>query len=317
MFDQQKNITKQKDRYRPIFCQSSFYVDNQLLFLFWKELFKDLNLNNKVIAWVAVLTCLRRPTDWFGGLRKNPLTSATPLPIQQDLKLKNIFTNTPIKIPIKVNDSISLSELINTCYIKPLPDACTSQLIALTQDTHRIKIINYVPSPEELLTIQINGQRVITFHENTELWSTQIFAERDFLSFIIHDLIHAHHFFKNDFQLKGQIGFYNFVTHLMKLKSLQNLLLNQNFRNGFEYIISDMNSHPVHLFKTLHALLFNHLQNDLNSSIIWKDWTNVLSEDIGYNVALQKINTQLFSNIDALAIESMCIAMSHKKTVEI
>lgn len=49
--------------------------------------------------------------------------------------------------------------------------------------------------------------------------------ERDFLSVIIHDLIHADHFLKDNKNMLGQLGFYHFIGIIWLHDSLQTLLL--------------------------------------------------------------------------------------------
>lgn len=311
------NQILKKDRYRPRFCQPSFYETNQFLFTHWKNIFQNLSLTEKVQAWVIALTCLRRPTDWFGGIRTKPLK------LKQDqfainphsLTVSELFNNTTIRTPKKISESWCLRQLLASVLIKPLPETCLHPLFQMSDPHFPLEIISFVPTPLELLNLQIQGRRVITFHENFESWPNDINNDRDFLSFIIHDLIHADHFFKSTQQRQGQLGFYLFIKKIMNDSHLQKLLTHPVFKIQFEYMISDMNSHPVHLFKTFRAITNQTLQNDELSNQIWNSWTKVLGSLVANetNSALQKINTQLFSNTDALSLEELCIALGHEE----
>ena len=175
-----------------------------------------------------------------------------------------------------------------------------------------MQILNYVPTPSELLQFQLEDKRIISFNEDYETWATTLYHGRDFLSFMIHDLIHADHFFANPTNRMGQLGFYHCVRLILQDRNLKILLETPTFTEGFEYIISDMNSHPIHLFKTLHARVVHVTENEMKANFIWKHWTSVWSQgSFDIDSALQKINTQLFSDKEALKITEWCIALGH------
>lgn len=301
-----------KDRYRPVFCSDQFYSDNQSLFTEWKHLFSSLSSIEKTQAWVIALSLLRRPEDWFGGLRKSPLVQFNASSAGHSLTLKDLQTKySNLHIPTKLSD-FNLYQVANEVKIKAVPDAALRSLACLTNQIYPIQILNYVPTPAELLNFQLQDKRILTFNEELTEWPSTLYHGRDFLSFMIHDLIHADHFFINSENRSGQLGFYHCVKQILQNKNLQTLLKDDKFTAGFEYIISDMNSHPIHLFKTLHARII-HVSNDENlAKAVWNDWTSVWSagkDDI--NSALQKINTQLFSDKDALKLTEWCIALGH------
>jgi hypothetical protein len=303
-------MKKNKDRYRPLFCESAYYLEHQQTFALWKNLFKNLNPVEKVQAWIVGLTLLRRPNDWFGG--KRALAFARPL--RHRLSLAELVQNTPIQIPPKIDSNLDLIYFLSETKIKPLPDSCLKALCLISDFTYPVKVIYEIPEPEKLLSYQLQSERIISFNESFEKWPHEIYGGRDFLSFMIHDLIHADHFFSNNNHRDGQLGFYRCIQKILTDPSLTRLLQNKDFKAGFEYIISDMNSHPVHLFKTLQARVKQTLNHDESTSFIWKTWTSVwVNEGQFVFSALQKINTQLFSDTDALAIESFSIATGHNK----
>lgn len=296
-------LQESKDKYRPRFCNSEFYSENQPIFQMWKTLFKDLSDVEKVQAWVFALSCLRRPQDWFGGLRSNPFDLSET---RSSLLVCPILESARIKIPQKIQFDLTLKAALNFCRIKPLPESALRSLYKLTDPNYPIKILNYVPTPFELLNQQTEGYRIITFNEDYETWPTQIHGERDFLSFILHDLVHADHFLNNETYKKGQLGFYKLIQFIWHHNSLQALMLNHQFKKGFEYIISDMNAHPVHLVKTLKALLFESVKNDSLANSIWQDWISNWSLDTQTLDSFVKINKKEFSISDALNIEELC-----------
>jgi len=300
-----------KDRYRPLFCTQDFYLAHQTIFKMWKQQFADFTTVEKVKAWVIALTCLRRPDDWFGGARPILFVEADDkLSLLSPITVKTFFDETQIAWPKNLNSTAKLNDFLNCYRIKPLPESALRSLFKLGQKNFPLLIIDHEPTPLELLNIQIRGQRIITFNEDYETWPDKLYGERDTLSFIIHDLIHADHFFKDEKQHQGQIGFYKLIHTIYHDADLEKLFLNEKFKSGFEYIISDMNAHPVHLFQTFKALLDLAVNENQMSNAIWNRWIikwNLTSDQAD---SVQKINTQLFFDIHANHIEAMCFKKS-------
>jgi hypothetical protein len=302
-----------KDRYRSLFCDQNFYKENQSTFKLWKTLFAPLSPVEKVQAWVVGLSCLRRPQDWYGGKRHDIfLTSDQLQPHQHMLTLQELFENTALKTNDKVHSQINLLDFINQFKIKAVPESCFRSLCFLSTKRYPLIVTTSVPTPQELLKIQISGQRIISINENYETWPTTLFSERDFLGFILHDLIHADHFFYEPTHRDGQLGFYLFIQNFLMDANLQNLLEKENFKAGFEYIISDMNSHPVHLFQTLHSLLFTSYKNDAHAQCCWQNWAKQSPFSNAQQDALLQINSIGFNKEHAKALESFCISLGQQ-----
>lgn len=303
--------THQKDRYRTVFCDEDFYKSHQDIFKLWKNRFGDLNSVEKVTAWVIGLSCLRRPTDWFGGERPSPFlpdTSAHTHP----LTLRQLLQDTPIRTPARVNAETDLLEFTNRYRIKALPESCFRSLVFTASGRYPLTVTDQVPTPQELLQLQIGGRRIISLNENHNEWPGRLYADRDFLGFVLHDLIHADHFFFEPHHRDGQLGFYRFVETLLHTPQLQMLLQKENFRAGFEYIISDMNSHPLHLFQTLHSLVYSTCRDDVLAERVWTAWLTQDEFSSDETAALNQINTPGFTVPQAKLLELLCIRLSQK-----
>lgn len=306
-----------KDRYRPLFCSEAFYLQNQKVFSEWYPLFKNLSSTEKVQAWALGLSLLRRPRDWFGGLRKYPFIESGSTLSAQPLLLKDLLTaSCDLEITARFRE-LSFTEFLNCVQIKAIPETALRSLTFLMDQRYPLEVLYHVPTPQELLQIQIQGKRIISFNEDFKTWPGTLYHGRDFLSFMIHDLIHANHFFSTPEHRAGQLGFYRCIQMILQDIHLQELLdQNSVFKEAFEYIISDMNSHPVHLFKTLHARVFHALENEMKAISLWRSWTLIWSsEELTVISALQKINTQLFSDKDALKITAWSIALGHNSSL--
>lgn len=297
-----------KDRFRKIFCDQDFYKLNQNIFKMWKTRFAPLSNVEKVQAWVLGLTCLRRPNDWYGGKRQNIFLNETTA-LRHSLSLAQLFSDTPVQIPPKLNAKTNLIDCINIFKIKAFPESCNRSLCYISNKRYPLIITEKIPSPQELLQIQITGQRIITINEDVTSWPMTYYSGRDFLGFIMHDLIHADHFFLDPEHRDGQLGFFKFVENILIDKNLNDFLLSESFKTGFEYIISDMNSHPVHLFQTLHALLFTEAKNDILATTCWYDWVHKskLTSDEARSALL--VNSDSFNDTHAKTLELLCIRL--------
>jgi hypothetical protein len=269
----------------------------------WKSRFCELSDMDKLQAWVIGLTCLRRPTDWYGGARQKPLRPN--LNYQNRISISELFAGTEITIPPKLHPMMNLFDLLNSQRIKAVPEPCFRSLVHMVDGTYPLDIVKGEIEPLQLLQIQINGRRVVAFNENIIEWTHKLYSGRDHLGFILHDLIHADHFFHHPEHQKGQLGFYKLAEVILKDSNLKNLMNSEKFRTGFEYIISDMNSHPVHLLKTLHALVFAELHHDQTSEQIWKKWMSQVSASNSQKEALLKINSVEFKIDDAKNVEKL------------
>jgi hypothetical protein len=295
---------KHKDRYRIQFCNENFYLKHLNTFKMWKSLFRDLSPVDKLQAWVLGLSCLRRPTDWYGGPR--PLSIRAGFSYTHALTISDLFSGTEIRRPSKISSSLNIFDFLNSYRVKALPETCFRSLCFIVDDHYPLDLVDGEVQPLELLKIQISGRRVVALNERVEEWAGSLYAGRDYLGFILHDLIHADHFFSSSVYRAGQLGFYKFALAIFSLSSVQKLLEDSKFKEGFEYIISDMNSHPLHLFQTLHSLLFSVLRNDARALEIWNEWVAVLNLEADEALALALINSKAFNYDYAKTVEGLC-----------
>jgi len=299
-----------KDRYRKVYCDEKFYRNHQNLFKMWKTRFALLSNVEKVQAWVIGLSCLRRPQDWYGGQRQKIFLDSTAN-FLHPLCLIQLFKDTPVCLPPKLNPEMNLLDFINVVKIKAFPESCNRSLCFIANHHYPLLINEKIPTPSELLQIQISGKRIITFNENHSTWPDIFFSGRDFLGFIMHDLIHADHFFYNPEHRRGQLGFFNFIKNILSDQRLVDLLRSNTFKTGFEYIISDMNSHPVHLFQTLKNLLFSELKNDVVANVCWQNWVSKSPLQATESHAINAINTANFNTLTAQTIEKLCFRLGN------
>ena len=88
-------------------------------------------------------------------------------------------------------------------------------------------------------------------------------------------------------------------------------LLQTEFKDDFDYMIADMNAHPLHLLKTLQAHTARTIQNEARVEYVWSQWVQLWKQKFDLNQneisALEKINKKDFSVPLAELIEALCI----------
>lgn len=114
-----------------------------------------------------------------------------------------------------------------------------------------------IPAPHEMLAHQCRGRRFVTFRNSEELLFEPIGRHRGALEFLLHDLEHAHKFFGDPHLQQGQIAFFRKLTQALEARIFSGLLAEAKFEADFHYLMSDMNSHPLHLWKYLKAIVLS------------------------------------------------------------
>ena len=290
-----------KDRYAPHFCKPDYYVKHQHAFKLLMHLTTQLPADIQVIIWTLSLSALRRPESWFSGQHHPYVSTSNRTEPSVEFSFFKAFQALNIQWSHRLSETISFEDFINTVQVIPLPQSAQRSLAALYFRTYPLEILNYQPEPMELLQIQSKNKRIVTFELDYENWPTKMYDARDPLSFWIHDLIHADHFFSHPELRQGQLQFYLWILFILDQKILEPFFSNSEFYNNFCYLISDMNSHPIHLIKTFRAHLdLLNLDDPLWAMVLQKSFENypILQNNAGALTALQNINTPLFSNTD-------------------
>lgn len=155
---------------------------------------------------------------------------------------------------------------------RSLPDSVLEILERWHNGEIKLQLMHHVPSSIEVLRAQSRGERCVSALVKMDEIINFEEQGRDFLSFLIHDLVHAHHFFSDPQSLARQSHFSREMLPIVEAK----IFANTEFEPEFDYLISDMNSHLVHLLKTLKSLtdrLGNStLESHLSSRIpLWNE----------------------------------------------
>lgn len=162
-----------------------------------------------------------------------------------------------------------------------------------------------IPTPDEMLKAQCEGLRFVSLLKRPEEKYQAIGRHAGAYEFLLHDLEHAHKFFGDPFLCRGQIAFFRFLS--TKMSYFDRWTSDPLFLKDLHYLMSDMNSHPVHLFKYLKAIVLSaalRKQRDPNPDLE-SFWLEVLN-----SWPLEQLEPALRINHPAIETESDRIAIA-------
>lgn len=194
-------------------------------------------------------------------------------------------------------EGISAVELFQYFNLKGIPLAVNRTMVNWAQGTWKIEVLTHIPSPRELLRMQVKNTRCITLTVKHEEIDQLVLSSRDPLSFVLHDLHHADHFFNSEYSLKGQLGFYSLVDKVYDQPLLKKSLREDSqFKSEFDYVVSDMNAYVIHLFKCFKSA-FTRTDEKLETKVFPEllEWWQMPLEA---KSAAHKLNTPDFQEED-------------------
>lgn len=230
----------------------------------------SMSVQDIVSYYVIVYVNYRYPNNFLENKHEIIIDKSTITSMRiSDLPFK--FKNKSLENRLRNTNTLTLFDLINTFNLHSVPYSarCTLANWYLGNKFDLVLFLNKIPSSRQVLKLQANGRRCVTLISNKI--DCAVLGERDPFSFLLHDLVHAYKMFSNDYLLKGQIGFYNALLKLYldlddNLEADLDSLLkrDERFTDEFDYLISDMNSHPRHLFYYFKAILINAVKRKFN-----------------------------------------------------
>lgn len=245
-------------------CLSPFFI-----------LWKQGRINDAEISavYLTVFSFLRRPQDFLGG-RHNEFTYPEEA---RDFTCRAFLDILKSTLPDSLKNSKSLGRfesnipfLSFVCAhsFRSIPISVLRSLAAWNGNRYPLTLWTKIPTPEEVLLLQTKGQRCVTMFTESHEMAALVSDGRDAFGFLIHDLIHADHFFFDTAKAQAQIQFSQKLLVLWESPFMQSLLQKDAVLLGeFHYLMSDMNSVPLHLLKTLKALLLGHIKRAANISL--------------------------------------------------
>lgn len=248
--------------------------------------------------YILLFLRIRHPKNWLQ--KKTPFN---PLPDEKLLLdiIPEEFHLTPWEK--EKLQGLCAKDLFAHFNLKGIPLAVNRTILNWANGNWNIELLTHIPSPRELLRMQVKNTRCITLTVNHDEIDQLVLSSRDPLSFVLHDLHHADHFFNQDESLKGQLGFYFLVNQIYDKPQLKKSLKEDSqFKSEFEYVVSDMNAYVIHLFKCFKSAF---IRTDAQSPdplfpqiLQWWD----MPKDA--QVAAHKLNTPEFEYTDELHLKN-------------
>lgn len=257
---------------------------------------------------LAMLAC-RRPDAFEKSASKTQFNSSVLSPASHFSFSHFLELFAQLDLPIiafkkSVEKESSLLEFLNSHRLRGIPDSARHALLEWLHQKYPLTLFFYIPSVSEVFELQKRGGRCVSFFKNAhEL--THLHHERDVISFMIHDLIHAHEFYSNPERAVQQIGFYHWLDNIQANPQLQNLLNDSmGFKECWEYVLADMNSYCGHLLKTLRAAFALHAKNGDGEEI----WRAIVEESNLHPIEQRlflKVNTHGWKDDDFVHLEKI------------
>lgn len=248
--------------------------------------------------YILLFLRIRHPKNW---LQKK--TQFNPLPNERLLLniIPEEFNLTPWEK--EKLQGLCAKDLFAHFNLKGIPLAVNRTILNWAEGLWNIELLTHIPSPRELLRMQVKNTRCITLTVNHNEIDQLVLSSRDPLSFVLHDLHHADHFFNQDESLKGQLGFYFLVNQIYDKPQLKKSLKEDSqFKSEFEYVVSDMNAYVIHLFKCFKSAFIRtdaQSENPLFPQIL--EWWDMPQEA---QLAAHKLNTPEFQDSDELHLKN-------------
>ena len=205
---------------------------------------------------IYILTVLayRNPGTWLGAKRLEAVTLTHNLPYPLEHLLMSFEPN----IQKRLSGFKTIGEVFQFFAFKATPLSVNRSILGWSTGNYGLELMFRIPRPAEVLAQQKQGRRCVTVILEKEKAAKMILGERDALGFTMHDLIHADHFYHNNFTYQGQLGFYGFLDYCMNEKHFDDLLTIEKFESEFEYLIADMNAYAIHLMKCFKSALLHY-----------------------------------------------------------
>ena len=119
-------------------------------------------------------------------------------------------------------------------------------------------LCEHVPSPAEVLHMQVLGTRPVTILSEYPRCLRPVLKKANAHAFMIHDLEHAYKYFYDPYLHDGQKRFFAGIYRAVRQGDFDVYRRDPTFADKFDYLISDMNTHVMHSLQFLRAILIEH-----------------------------------------------------------
>jgi hypothetical protein len=197
--------------------------------------------------------------QWLSSRRPDRAAATQGPPLAPTLALAGIRLNP--RQQTRLQGCQTLPDLLCHFHLKGVPLDCQEGLLGWIEGRYPLDLRLDIPSAREMLDHQCRGRRFVSFRAEPGLLFQRIGRHAGTLAFALHDFEHAHKFFANPTLTRGQIRFFRHLRAALEGGLFSSLTHDAQFSTELEYLMADMNSHPLHLWKYLKAIIMNaHLR---------------------------------------------------------
>lgn len=200
-------------------------------------------------AYILIYLAERFPGTWLGS-KQNSLKP-------EGIGLRDLPFSFEPNIMRRLETVDTLQEIFANFALKSTPLAVNRAILEWSKGNYGLELMFRIPRPLVVLEQQKHGRRCVTTIIDQRI-SDYILGDRDSLSFTMHDLIHADHFYHHNECYQGQLGFYGLLDKTISYFDLSN----EAFANEFEYVIADMNAYAIHLLKCLKSAMVHYFDQE-------------------------------------------------------
>ncbi|GAB4021518.1 MAG: hypothetical protein Fur0010_24550 [Bdellovibrio sp.] len=184
-----------------------------------------------------------------------------------------------------LNSDLLLAWLKQRHFLFVIANAQTAMTNVLTKQW-KAKILFHIPTPIEVLRYQSEGLRVVTVLWKKDRVLLPVLEKKNALDFILHDLEHLYKFEFDPALKKQQIVFAKFIQQALEKGLFDHFLSDPEFQKKFDYLASDMNTHPVHGLKFMKAM---YLEYFLRHRIDQSNQTLSLQEELIFDDHMKQL----------------------------
>ncbi len=208
----------------------------------------------ETVARYVLQECSRRHAAlWLGSRAPSAPPVAQETSDLNGLAEQNVLLNDRLRE--RLQGVSGWTDLVRRFQLKGVREDSRQGLLGWLEGRYPLTLNHAPPSPEEVLALQCRGERVVTLHLEHQ---GPIGRHAGPFEFLLHDLEHAHKFF-GDRSFAGQKRFFNLLRTALEAGVFKELRANRAFAAELDYLMADMNSHPLHLIKYLKAIVLEAL----------------------------------------------------------
>lgn len=207
-----------------------------------------------VASFVLLNLHARHGRQWLSGPRRARSRISPSTDLNQTLSQFGFELTT--RQSEKLQGLGSLPELFRHFFMRGLVLDSHEGLVGWMEGRYPLELRLDIPSPAEMLDVQCQGRRYVTLLGEPEQLMQRQGRHRDACDFLLHDFEHAHKFFGDPVLHQGQVRFFRHLRATQRwLESWRQS--DAEFAKDLDYLMADMNSHPVHLIKYLKAVVLS------------------------------------------------------------